>query len=163
MYGDHVTAAMKRAIDETARRRTLQGKYNEEHGIVPSTIVRAIMNVNPAAGMVDYYDVPKVAKSGSRGASSDVDLGERIAAMRSEMFTAAENLDFEKAARLRDDLKKMEALAGVESGGDASAAFNPYGGAKKKSGRAAAKRSTTPPPARAEGAAARPGRKARTR
>ena len=163
MYGDHVTAAMKRAIDETARRRTLQGKYNEEHGIVPSTIVRAIMNVNPAAGMVDYYNVPKVAKSGSRGASSDVDLGERIAAMRSEMFTAAENLDFEKAARLRDDLKKMEALAGVESGGDASAAFNPYAGAKKKNGRAAAKRSTKPPPARAEAAAARTGRKARTR
>jgi excinuclease ABC subunit B len=163
MYGDHVTAAMKRAIDETERRRTLQGKYNDEHGIVPTTIVRAIMNVNPAAGTVDYYNVPKIAKAGSRGASVEVDLGERISAMRSEMFTAAENLDFEKAARLRDDLKKMEALAGLESGGDASAAFNPYGGAKKKSGRAAAKRSSTAPPARAEGAAARTGRKARTR
>jgi excinuclease ABC subunit B len=163
MYGDHVTAAMKRAMDETGRRRTLQGKYNEEHGIVPTTIVRAIMNVNPAAGMVDYYNVPKIAKAGTRGASAEVDLGERIAAMRSEMFTAAENLDFEKAARLRDDLKKMEALAGVESGGEAPAAFDPYGATKKKkNGRAAAKRST-PPPARAEGAAQRTGRKARTR
>jgi excinuclease ABC subunit B len=163
MYGDHVTAAMKRAIDETARRRTLQGKYNEEHGIIPTTIVRAIMNVNPAAGTVDYYNVPKIAKAGSRGAATEVDLGERISAMRSEMFTAAENLDFEKAARLRDDLKKMEALAGLESGGDASAAFNPYGGAKKKNGRAAAKRTSTPPPRRTEGPAQRSGRKARTR
>ncbi len=164
MYGDHITAAMKRAMDETGRRRTLQGKYNEEHGIIPTTIVRAIMNVNPAAGMVDYYNVPKIAKAGSRGATTDVDLGERISAMRSEMFTAAENLDFEKAARLRDDLKKMEALAGVESGGEAPAAFDPYGATKKKkNGRAPAKRSTTPPPARAEGAAQRTGRKARTR
>jgi excinuclease ABC subunit B len=164
MYGDHITAAMKRAIDETARRRTLQGKYNDDHGIVPTTIVRAIMNINPAAGTVDYYNVPKIAKAGTRGATTDVDLGERIAAMRSEMFTAAENLDFEKAARLRDDLKKMEALAGLDSGGDASAAFDPYGSAKKKkNGRATAKRSTTPPPASVEGAAARSGRKARTR
>ncbi len=61
MYADHVTAAMKQAIEETARRRVLTEKYNTEHGIVPQTVIRAILNVNPAAGTTDYYDVPRCA------------------------------------------------------------------------------------------------------
>ena len=156
MYADHITAAMKQAIDETGRRRTLQEDYNKEHGIVPTTIVRAVMNVNPASGTIDYFNVPK-SKGTAGGGAEDVDIGERIAAMRLEMFAAAENLEFEKAARLRDELKRTEALAGVESGGDSNdAAFDPYAGGargKKKNGKGSAR--ATRGPAKAATKAAR--------
>jgi excinuclease ABC subunit B len=112
MYADHVTPAMKRAMDETERRRTIQEAYNAEHGITPTTVVRAIMNINPAAGTIDYLAVPKTPK-GKSALDADVDLGEKIQVLRLEMFEAAENLEFEKAARLRDDLKRLEGEAGV--------------------------------------------------
>ena len=67
---------MKHAIDETVRRRAIQEKYNEVHGITPQTIVRAVMNINPAAGTVDYFNIPKV-KSG-KGGETEVDIGERL-------------------------------------------------------------------------------------
>jgi excinuclease ABC subunit B len=134
MYGDRITAAMKQAIEETARRRTLQGKYNEEHGITPATIVRAVMHINLAAGTTDYIDVPKIPK-GAGAALDDVDLSEKIHALRLEMFTAAEALDFEKAARMRDELRRLEAISG--DGGDAAkdTSYDPYGGKRKPKGR----------------------------
>jgi excinuclease ABC subunit B len=145
MYADNVTPAMKQAIAETDRRRSVQRKYNEEHGITPQTIVRAIMNINPASGMLDYLNVPKIAKGAtslSEGAG-DADVGERIAATRLEMFAAAEKLDFERAARLRDELQKLEAAAGAESGGAQQvSSFDPYASAtmKRSPGRATARR-----------------------
>src|SRR5579859_2398172 len=116
LYADSITPSMKHAMDETSRRRTIQGAYNEKHGIVPTTIVRAVMNINPAAGTIDYFNVPKLPKGerAAAGEKGEADIQERLAAMRMEMFAAAENLEFEKAARLRDELKKLEALAGVE-------------------------------------------------
>jgi excinuclease ABC subunit B len=132
---------MKQAMEETARRRTVQAAYNEEHGVVPQTVVRAVMDVNPAAGTVDYYNVPRVKKDGARGVETDDGaLLERIRELRVEMFAAAEGLEFEKAARLRDELKRLE--------GDANTGANanePYGagraaggyGAGKKTGRGA--------------------------
>jgi len=143
MYADHATDAMKRAIDETARRRTLQEKFNTEHGIIPQTVVRAVMNINPASGMIDYLNIPKAPK-GKGVEEGDIELGEKIAAMRLEMFTAAENLEFEKAARLRDELKRLEGLAGDAAGGAlAERGFEPYGAKRKKSGTRA--RTTAPP------------------
>ena len=135
MYADSITPAMRGAIDETNRRRTIQEKYNTEHGIVPATVIRAVMNINPAAGTTDYIEVPKVPKSGKGakdGASREVELAEQIRALRAEMFSAAENLDFERAARVRDELKKMEALAGKDGTVDASAFYDPYADAPKK-------------------------------
>ena len=116
MYGDHVTAAMKRAIEETERRRAIQRAYNTRHGITPTTVVRAIMDLNPAAGTIDYYDIPKTPKDGKAGKKGAVDQDpvEALRALRSEMFAAAENLDFERAARLRDELKRLEAGLGTE-------------------------------------------------
>jgi excinuclease ABC subunit B len=160
MYADKITAAMKQAMEETERRRVIQRAYNEEHGIVPATIVRAVMNINPAAGTSDYFDVPKVArrKDGKEAPADAVELSEQIRAMRSEMFAAAESLDFERAARLRDDLKRLEALGG-QDGGDAAAGYEPYAAdAKKKPARGRG-------PARGSGArnkaAARGGRRAK--
>ncbi len=142
MYADSITPAMRGAIDETNRRRTIQEKYNLDHGIVPATVIRAVMNINPAAGTTDYVEIPKVPKSGKvakDGASREVELAEQIRALRAEMFSAAENLDFERAARMRDELKKMEALAGKDGAIDASAFYDPYADAPKKtkSGRGA--------------------------
>ena len=162
MYADSVTPAMKNAISETDRRRAVQAAYNERHGIVPQTVVRAILNINPASGTIDYFNVPRLAKgerleADSAGRAPDID--ERIAAMRLEMFAAAEELQFEKAARMRDELKKLEAMAGVEGGGRQAAAssFDPYSGGTRKAsprGRATAK---------AGGAGARNGRRYKTR
>jgi excinuclease ABC subunit B len=133
MYADHITAAMKHAMDETARRRAIQKAYNEEHGITPATVVRAITNVNPASGALDYYNVPKIPK-GEGAHAADVDRSEQIAALRAEMFAAAENLEFEKAARLRDELKRLEAGGSASDGTgepDAAALFDPYAPKKK--------------------------------
>src|SRR5207253_663088 len=113
MYADKVTAAMKLAIDETNRRRILQAKYNEEHGITPATIKRAILDINPASGTSDYYPVQKVTREEARAANAE----DRVEALRLEMFAAAENLEFEKAARIRDELKTLERMTGAGASG----------------------------------------------
>src|SRR5580692_8547164 len=137
LYADSITPSMKLAIGETDRRRAHQEEYNRIHGIIPQTVVRAVMN--PASGMLDYFNIPKLPKGGrgeAAGASGEaVDVDEKLSAMRLEMFEAAENLDFEKGARLRDELKKMEALAGrggADGGGDAPVGFDPYAGGTKR-------------------------------
>jgi excinuclease ABC subunit B len=160
MYADSITPAMKHAMEETSRRRTVQAAYNEEHGIIPQTVIRAVMNINPASGTIDYFNVPKIAKGdrGKDGAGRAADIEERIAAMRLEMFSAAEELQFEKAARMRDELKKLEAVAGRESTAAAPAAFDPYIAGTKKAaarGRGTAKASG--------GGASRPGRRFKAR
>ena len=118
MYADRVTPAMRQAIDETSRRREVQKKYNEQHGITPETIQRAILNVVTQSGERDYYAVPAFKRSsegkggGAQKAGGETadnhEWVERIQALRQEMFLAAENLQFEKAARLRDDLRKLQ-------------------------------------------------------
>jgi excinuclease ABC subunit B len=160
MYGETVTNAMRNAIEETNRRRAVQRLYNEKHGIVPQTVVRAIMNINPASGTIDYFNVPKLAKGDRALASGQTpDIHERIAAMRLEMFAAAEELQFEKAARMRDELKKLEAMAGAAGGEVApeGAAFDPYAVGTKRAG---VRGSGT---AKASAGAARNGRRYKTR
>jgi excinuclease ABC subunit B len=93
------------------------------------------MNINPAAGTTDYFDVPKIPKAGKngKGGIDTVDISEQIRALRGEMFTAAEALDFERAARLRDELKRLEGLAGKEGVTvDIGPGYDPYAGAPKK-------------------------------
>ncbi|HVY26333.1 MAG TPA: excinuclease ABC subunit UvrB [Polyangiaceae bacterium] len=127
MYADRITDAMKLAMDETNRRRELQRKYNEQHGITPATVKRAIMELSPSGGQNDYYAVPKghaTAKAASERkraektgetAAAPQDIAERLLELRQEMFAAAENLQFETAARLRDEIKKLQALNGGEA------------------------------------------------
>jgi excinuclease ABC subunit B len=123
MYADRVTAAMKHAMDETQRRRDMQRQYNIDHGITPETVSRAILNVVTQSGERDYYAVPAGRRNegGERGGqkgrgtaavADDHELMERMQAMRQEMFLAAENLQFEKAARLRDELRKLQTELG---------------------------------------------------
>jgi len=125
MYADKVTAAMRQAIDETDRRREMQRQYNITHGITPETVTRAILDVVTQSGERDYYAVPTSRKSGEErgqkgrgGALDEHDLMERMQALRQEMFLAAENLQFEKAARLRDELKKLQADLGTGGSGE---------------------------------------------
>jgi excinuclease ABC subunit B len=108
MYADRHTDAMKYAISETNRRRERQTAYNVEHGITPATVVKAILDLSPTSGARDYYAVPKGPSKGDGGKETEVDLAERIEALRLEMFAAAENLEFEKAARLRDQLRMLK-------------------------------------------------------
>ena len=111
MYGDRITAAMKQCIEETERRRTIQTEYNTEHGITPETIKRAILEMGPASGTRDYYAVPK-GKTGPRPEPGlpvpELELAERVEEIRQQMFVAAENLEFETAARLRDELRRLQ-------------------------------------------------------
>jgi excinuclease ABC subunit B len=147
MYGDRITEAMRRAIDETERRRVIQRAYNLEHGITPETVKRAIFDINPASGTGDYYAVPRRGADGAAAAApgaNDADLQEHIQALRQEMFAAAENLQFETAARLRDELKKLQGLNGTDAGsaGPRTKSDRPPA---RRSDRAPARRSDRPP------------------
>jgi excinuclease ABC subunit B len=143
MYADRVTPAMKQAIDETDRRREVQRQYNLDHGITPETVTRAILDVVTQSGERDYYAVPKrteadraAAKARGGDALDQHELMERMQALRQEMFLAAENLQFEKAARLRDELRKLQGDAGHTPGsGSGEVVPLPRGRASKANGR----------------------------
>ena len=116
MYADRETAAMKHAIGETNRRRDIQRAYNEAHGITPATVIKAILDMSPTSGSRDYYAVPKggPSKTGAKtNGAAQIDLAEQIEALRQEMFAAAEGLEFEKAARLRDQIQRLRGDADV--------------------------------------------------
>ncbi|MBW1987910.1 MAG: excinuclease ABC subunit UvrB [Deltaproteobacteria bacterium] len=102
LYADTVTESMKRAMDETMRRRAVQERYNEEHGITPATIQKEIRAVFDSVFEADYVTVP-VAEETSRYAGRD-ELEKLIASLEKEMREAARELSFEKAARLRDEI-----------------------------------------------------------
>lgn len=95
MYANTVTGSMQRAIDETERRRALQIKFNKEHGIVPKTIQKDIRDIIEATQAVEEEIVPE---------NNDA----LIADLTAQMMQAAENLEFERAAQLRDRIKKLK-------------------------------------------------------
>ncbi|MEK7756844.1 MAG: UvrB/UvrC motif-containing protein, partial [Planctomycetota bacterium] len=105
LYADKVTPSMKRAMDETNRRRTLQLKYNEEHGITPETVQKGIRST--LEKMVNAY---KVAAEAVDLSEQELDRTELIALLEREMLEAAEALEFERAARLRDRIKDLKEL-----------------------------------------------------
>jgi excinuclease ABC subunit B len=152
MYGDRVTPAMKQAIDETDRRREVQRQYNLDHGITPETVTRAILDVVTQSGERDYYAVPKRSEAERAAAKARGDDGldqhelmERMQALRQEMFLAAENLQFEKAARLRDELRKLQGDSGHAAGsGPGEVVPLPRGRASKANGRRPTSKSSAP-------------------
>ena len=99
MYGDHISKAMRYTIDETSRRRTVQDKYNKEHGIVPHTIVKPIRDVIEATKA--YTGDGKIKKPEEM---TGREMKEAIKNLEKEMKEAAANLEFERAAELRDML-----------------------------------------------------------
>jgi len=108
MYGDRITKAMDQAISETDRRREKQRAYNEAHGITPRTVVKSMINsLDPGSSERDYMAIPSLHKAGAPKTAED--KRDLIEELRSEMLLAAETLDFEKAAKLRDRIKQVEA------------------------------------------------------
>jgi excinuclease ABC subunit B len=107
MYADKVTKSMSKAIDETERRREKQSLYNEEHGITPESIVKGISDVLSSIYEKDYVTVPKLAPGEEEDLRED-QVEMLIKSMRKEMRSAAKNLDFEHAAQLRDDIKRLQ-------------------------------------------------------
>lgn len=106
MYADRVTDSMQRAISETERRRAIQMAYNEKYGIVPKTIqkgVRDSIEATRIAEEVESYDVNDV-----RALKDEAQISQAIIVMKSEMMAAAENLEFERAAELRDKIMILE-------------------------------------------------------
>jgi len=107
MFADRRTDAMAAAIDETDRRREAQRAYNEKHGITPRTVVKAITDMSPTSGNRDYYVVSKTGADEALEPGRDVSPIEVAESLRQQMFAAAENLEFEKASRLRDRLRAL--------------------------------------------------------
>jgi excinuclease ABC subunit B len=106
MYADTITASMKSAIAETERRRALQASYNAEHGITPESVVRAIDDVMSSVYAADYVTTPAL-RDGMERFRTQAELDVEIARLQREMKSAAANLDFERAASLRDTLKTL--------------------------------------------------------
>jgi excinuclease ABC subunit B len=107
MYADTVTDSMRAAINETDRRRARQEAYNREHGITPQSIVKQIDDVISSVYERDYMTPPMVVREGGETFRTQVELDAHIARLQEQMRAAAANLDFEKAAGLRDDIKRL--------------------------------------------------------
>ncbi len=111
MYADAITASMRKAIDETDRRRAKQVAYNTEHGITPTSIIKAI-----DASLVEMYSpewavTPEIGEPKEKTDDDELpthELADRISALRREMMTAAEQLEYERAGELRDRIKRLE-------------------------------------------------------
>jgi len=109
MYADKITRSMKRAIDETDRRRTIQAEYNEVHGITPATIQRAILDLSGSPFEAEYHDVAlPSADAPEEKIIVGSELMARVIELRAEMRSAADKLEFEKAADLRDLIHRLE-------------------------------------------------------
>jgi excinuclease ABC subunit B len=109
LYADRITDSMKRALDETGRRRKKQLAWNEEHGITPQGVVKRIKDIIETEYDMDSERAQlKAAQTEARYlAMSEKQVAKEIARLEKEMLKAAKNLEFEQAAALRDELKKL--------------------------------------------------------
>jgi len=110
MYADRMTAAMEEAIRETNRRRQIQAEYNEQHGITPQTVTKAIQDTVRAKEDLDVAADDILASV--LGDSADRDLESLIEGLEKEMREAADALEFERAARLRDEITELRRMLG---------------------------------------------------
>ncbi|MEO1330538.1 MAG: excinuclease ABC subunit UvrB [Pseudomonadota bacterium] len=110
LYADKITGSMERAIAETDRRREKQIAYNEEHGITPRTITKTVGDI--LEGLDSAYVTAKLdtSKTGGKDHSIGDNLQAHLDHLRGAMMKAAENLEFEEAARLRDEVKRLETV-----------------------------------------------------
>jgi len=106
LYADSMTDSMKRAIDETERRRRLQGAFNKKHGITPQSIIKALGSPLIKIYDADYVDIPIAAEKAAKYGAAE--LPRLIRKLQKEMKQAAERLDFEAAAELRDRIRELQ-------------------------------------------------------
>jgi excinuclease ABC subunit B len=109
LYADTMTDSMRRALAETERRRTIQEAYNHEHGITPTSIVKSIDEVLSSVYERDYVTVP-LAQDERDSFRTEGELRSAITRLESEMKAAAANLEFERAASVRDRVRRLRSL-----------------------------------------------------
>ncbi len=112
LYADEITPSMKKAIEETERRRRIQEEYNRRHGITPRTVSKEVEDTLARIAEADYVDLPKLLEvEDEERFSSLEELKREIKRVEKEMKKAARNLEFERAAALRDRLFALRQLA----------------------------------------------------
>ena len=109
MYADVITRSMAIAIEETERRRKIQKEYNQQNGITPETIRKPIDATLLQMTQLDYYETPLVAEELEEYSSAE-EIREEMAKLETQMKTAAQHFDFEKAAEYRDRIKRLKEL-----------------------------------------------------
>jgi excinuclease ABC subunit B len=107
LYADSITDSMRAAMDETSRRREIQEDYNREHGITPRSVTKALEDPLVRMAEADYVTLPAVAEDG-HSYRSVREIRHEVEKLRKEMRVAAERLDFERAAELRDRARRLE-------------------------------------------------------
>jgi excinuclease ABC subunit B len=110
LYADRITDSMKKAMDETSRRRKIQTDYNTAHGITPKSIVKPVFNVIEATTAAEdkgTYSIDNINKM------KKDDIKEMIARLEKEMKEAAKELQFERAAELRDVIFELKLKHGI--------------------------------------------------
>ena len=113
LYGDRITRSMQQAIDETERRREKQHEFNLKHGIEPATILKSITDIMqvaiPGSGTTFGKALGKVAEySADYKAMTPKQLGKKLKQLEDDMYRYAKNLEFEQAARIRDEIKVLQ-------------------------------------------------------
>ena len=111
LYADRITGSMDRAMSETTRRRKIQQEYNLEHGITPETVRKAIRT-----GLESEFEARRTAQHALTQDDTEYDRTELIALLEKEMLEAAEELEFEKAAELRDQIAELKEAPEVDAG-----------------------------------------------
>jgi excinuclease ABC subunit B len=106
LYADRITESMKRAIDETERRRRLQAAFNKKNGITPQSIIKSLGSPLIKIYDADYIDVPMAAENAAKYRPGELTL--LIRKLQKEMKQAAGRLEFERAAELRDQIHELE-------------------------------------------------------
>ena len=120
LYADVMTDSMRRAIDETERRRAIQMAYNQEHGITPQTIIRPLEMELAGIVNADYVDLTAEA-AGLDEFASQTELDAHIAKLEADMREAAKRFEFENAAKLRDRIRELKTKEFLFTGADVTA------------------------------------------
>ena len=110
LYADTITASMRFCIEETNRRRRMQEEFNREHGITPETIQKAIREIRTSVDESDYFTVPALEEEKPLEWVPPDELNKLIAKLKKQMRQAAQELDFETAARLRDRISELQEM-----------------------------------------------------
>ena len=113
MYADEITPAMEKVIGETQRRRKAQLEYNKEHDITPATIEKAVKDLIERASAEEEEEEEELA---AKSLMSHEEAAQIIEALEQEMREAAENLEFEKAAAIRDQIAELKEAASIQVG-----------------------------------------------